>query len=137
VAPVGQTAFTFIKPWKRRDSATPVAFVLERRRADEPVVGTLWEQEYYCRQLGPHFRYLVALPAFPPTPVSAEALDADNRPTGRSVKSLWLLSTTNPAEQAAQVAALQPGGPWRVVETQGFPDVTVLHVVQESPALAR
>jgi hypothetical protein len=137
LAPVGQTAFTFIKPWKRRDSATPVAFVMERRRADEPVVGTLWEQEYYCRHLGPHFRFLVQLPAFPPTPIAAVALDADNRPTGQSVKSLWLLSTTDPAEQAAQVAALQPGGSWRVVETHDFPDVTVLHVVQESPAGAR
>jgi phage shock protein PspC (stress-responsive transcriptional regulator) len=131
LAPVGLTALSLVRPWTRRDSATPVAFVLQQRKADEPVVGTRWEQEYYCRNLGPQFRFLIQTPAMPPTPISAAVLDAEGEPTGQRVASLWLLSDHQPKDQASHLTMLQPTGAWRIVDSYAFRDVTVLHVVRQ------
>jgi hypothetical protein len=129
LAPAVNTATTFVRPLTRRDSATPVAFVLARRQPDEPVVGTLWEQYYYCRRLGPCYRVLFPGGGAPVTPPAAAALDAAGKPTGARVPSLWLLTHGDPESQFCHVRDLEPRGTWQVVSKHDFRDVTVLHVV--------
>jgi hypothetical protein len=131
LAPLGQTAFFLVQPWPRLDSATPVKFVLEHRQRDEPVVGILWEQAYYCHDLGNMYRPLVPEPKAPPSVPAAAELGPDGAPNGRRVRSLWLLTRSDPAEQTAHIAQLQPAGAWRITSQHAFRDVTVLHVSAE------
>jgi hypothetical protein len=130
--PVGQTAAViWVRPWKRLDSATPTAFVLANRQSDEPVVGTWWEQAYYCRELGDMYRALAPAATDPPTVPSAVTLDANGCPTTQAVSSLWLLIGHVPGDHAMYMLHLQPVGRWRVVAEYPFRDVTVLHISRE------
>jgi hypothetical protein len=124
LVPAGKTAAQFVHPWRRLDSATPCAFVIQQRRADEPVVGHLWEQRYYCRELGPMYRALLTLPTEPPSPAPAAPVGNEETP----VESLWLLSTNDPREQLDHLAQLRPAATWRVEQAYRFKDVTVLHI---------
>lgn len=128
LAPVGQVFWVVIHPWQRLDSRTPVAFVLEHRKPDEPVVGTFWEQAYYCRNLGPYYRAMLVLPTEPASLLPGAALASDGTPSGECVDTLWLLSNPHGDSQNILVSQLQPPGPWRIVERYPFRDVIVLKV---------
>jgi hypothetical protein len=128
VAPLGQAVWVFIHPWGRLDSKAPVEFVLNNREPGEPVVGTLWEQAYYCRRLGPLYRALIVLPTEPTWLPPAAALDDGNTPAGQCVTSLWLLSSSHPEAQSKHINQLWPGGPWEIVESHSFHEVTVLRL---------
>jgi hypothetical protein len=128
MAPAGLATWSLIKPWTRRDSRAPVAFVLAHRAAAEPVIGTCWEQQYYCRKLGPDFRWLVPAATSPPTPPATAVLDVTGKPTGANASSLWLLSHGDAVEQAAQVRLLQQAAPWCVAERYVFRDIAVFHL---------
>jgi hypothetical protein len=127
LVPVGQAIGVFIKPWTRLDSKTPTAFILEHRQPNEPVVGTLWEHAYYCRQLGPLYR-AIRSPVDPPSPAPAAALGPDGIPSEEIVDSLWLLATQDPLQQAGQIAGVHPGGPWQIAERYVFRNVVVLRL---------
>ncbi|HYV38257.1 MAG TPA: hypothetical protein VE988_21415, partial [Gemmataceae bacterium] len=128
LVPAGLTALVLVKPWGRLDSRTPTAFVLERRLPTEPVVGTLWEQEYYCRHLGPYYRTLALQPTEPLSFPPAARLNHNGTESADSVDSLWILSSPNAEEREAQISMLNPSGPWRVVEQYPFRDVVVLRL---------
>jgi hypothetical protein len=130
--PVGETAKTILVwPWQRTDSATPAAFVLANRRADEPVVGTQWEHTYYFHALGGLCRELALAADGPPLLPSAVALDTQGRPTGGSAKSLWLLGGNTPAEHAAYLVQLRPAANWRIEAIHQARDFTVLHLIRD------
>jgi hypothetical protein len=127
LVPVGQTLCVFVKPWTRLDSCAPTAYVLEHRHPDEPVVGTLWEQTYYCRGLGPLYRLLPPNPE-PPSLPPAAILSADALAALDGVDSLWLLCSHDPKLQAGQVEQLSAGKPWQIAERIAFRDVMVLRL---------
>jgi hypothetical protein len=127
LVPVGQAIGVFIKPWSRLDSKTPAAFVLTHRQQSEPVVGTLWEHAYYCRNLGPLYR-AIRSPVDPPSPAPAAALGPDGLPSDEIVDGVWLLASHDPVLQAGQIAGVHPGGPWQIAERYAFRDVVVLRL---------
>jgi hypothetical protein len=118
LVPVGLTVLVLFKPWGRLDSATPAAFVLQHRSADEPVVGVLWEQAYYFRELGLFYRTLTQEPTEP------KFLPA----TSGNVRSLWLLTSNRSQEQMAHIGLLEPSGEWEIVERYLFRNVAVLRL---------
>jgi hypothetical protein len=128
LVPVGQGVLVVFKPWTRLDSASPVALVLERRERGEPVIGTTWEQGYYCRRLGPLYRTLATQPTEPPTLPATAALAADGTATTEPVQSLWLLSSPEPEVQASHLAQLRGVAAWRILEKYEFRDVVVLRL---------
>ena len=128
LVPSGLTARILFKPWNRFDSRTPTAFVLEHRHANEPVVGMLWEQAYYCRGLGPYYIALESLTAGPQLLMPPRGRPGHEELKIANAKSLWLLSSLDPEAQTAHVAMLQPAGEWQIAERHEFRDVVVLRV---------
>lgn len=128
LVPMGCGVYVLFRPCARLDSATPTAFVLAHRGPEEAVVGTLWEQAYYCRGLGNQYRALVPAPPDPPSLPSAIALGPDGTPTEQTVCRLWLLGGHDPLAQQEYLQQLKPAGRWRILATYRFHDVTVLHV---------
>jgi hypothetical protein len=128
LVPVGKTGWVLANPWKRTDSAAPAAFVLQRRLASEPVVGTLWEHAYYCRELGDYYRALVSQPTEPCFLPPAAALTNDGAAADKPVESLWLLTSPNPADQDADISLLHPTTRWHIAERHEFRDIVVLRL---------
>jgi hypothetical protein len=129
LVPAAYGAWFCVRPWHRFDSAAPAAFVLEQRQPDEPVVGCLWEQQYYCRGLCVHCRQLVRDTAAPPSLPAAVALGPDGR-TGGTVRSLWIMTSTD-LKNPQDYLSMLPAAPWRVAQTEQFRDITVFHVVRD------
>jgi hypothetical protein len=79
--PLGMALYRVAVPWHRADCAAAADYVLDHRLADEPVLGNLWQFEYYCRGIGAHFGYVPADMALPDgrTWVLLTSFDADER----------------------------------------------------------
>jgi hypothetical protein len=127
--PVLYGAWYCVRPWHRLDSAGPAAFVLSQRHADEPVVGCLWEQQYYCRELNSLYRHLVWEPLTPPSVPAAAA--SDGRSTMEPVRGLWILTSTERTVPETYLQLIAPAAPWRIAQTTHFRDITVFHVIRD------
>jgi hypothetical protein len=133
VFPALQAGYRVAVPWARLDSATPAAFVLEHRRPDEPVLGTLWEHTYYFRELGPLYRQIEPPPSYPPTPpptFDCQTGKADE--DGLHVNRLWVVALKNECEIDAALKRIPPSGAWQVVDRHDFRDMTAMRLDRKS-----
>jgi len=129
--PALAAGYRVVRPWARLDSARPTAFVLARRGADEPVLGTLWEHTYYFHRLGPLYRQLAPPPNYPPSlPPTFDCRSGRVDEDGTRVTSLWVVGVRGDVEQPQTLAKIPPPGAWEVTETFAFRDMTVLHVAR-------
>ncbi|MCI0462033.1 MAG: hypothetical protein L0Z62_34205 [Gemmataceae bacterium] len=126
--PVAQAAYRVVVPWARLEAAEPSALVLQRRQANEPVVGLRWEHAYYCRRLGPLYRALNRQPTEPPTlpPASPEGLPRGSGPD--AVTRVWVVGEKDEGAQQSYLNSLGPPGAWRVTAKYEFKDSVVLYV---------
>jgi hypothetical protein len=133
LVPAGQAAYRIAVPWLRLDSAEPAAFVLRHRRADEPVLGTLWEHTYYFHNLGPLYRQLRPPKNYPPTlPELFDCQTGHVDDEGRHVTGLWVVGLPGEVERPDTVQGIPPAGSWAVVERFVFKDMTVLHLQRKN-----
>jgi hypothetical protein len=124
--PAAQAVYRLFDPWERADSAGAAAFVHQRRQADEPVRGTLWEHNYYFRDLGSWYRPVIGPPA--------EPLGPERRP-GVRPERLWLLAAGRYAhERRAALEAFRSTADWSVLEQHEFAQTTVFYLSQPRPS---
>jgi hypothetical protein len=113
--PLGQAAYRVARPWPMPDARTAADFVRAHRSADDVVVGTVWEHEYYFRDLGGHFHYLEAAP-------------------GDAAGGVWLLASGNdPAVRSWFLERLKERGTWAVQDQVEFTRLTVYRLVAAPP----
>jgi hypothetical protein len=104
----------------RIDSARASAFVRDRCREGDAVIGTLWEHAYYFRRWTDGYQPLLREPTAPETP----AAFGESRPA--SAKRLWLLATGKTAcEREEYLQKVQGSGPWIVRQRHPFVRLTV------------
>jgi hypothetical protein len=131
LVPLAQAGYRLVVPWKRLDSASPAAFVLSRRQASEPVLGTLWEHAYYFRRLGPLYRVLDPQPTEPPNP------PPDLEEELATVTSFWVVAWRENEEQESYAGRFHPQERWSLAERYWFRDLVVLHMVRTDQVPAR
>jgi hypothetical protein len=121
--PVGQSVYRIVWPWERVSSSAAAAFVKARRSPHEMVVGTLWEHDYYFRELESEYCFL----------------DANTHPWmghGTAKKPvlprrLWLLAAGKTRdERLGFLAELQASGAWQVRSETAFAATTVYYLEQ-------
>jgi hypothetical protein len=105
--PIGQAAYRVGQPWPRLDSARAAAFVRERLRPRDLVVGTIWDHNYQFRDLGAGYQLLHQL----------------HHP---GCRRLWLLAGgKTAAERSLRLRDLESRGFRNVVEQHDFTFTTV------------
>jgi hypothetical protein len=119
--PIAQTAYRVGWPWPRADSAAASAFVQAQCRAEEGVVGTFWEHQYYFRDWGQAFWALRPTPRDPPAAAAAGQ--------GRGADRLWLLAAgkTSPERQES-LEDVRGSCTWSVLGQFEFDQTTVYHL---------
>jgi len=122
--PVLQAGYRVVVPWKRTDSATPAAFVLQHRAEDEPVVGTMWEHQYYFRDLGGDYRTLAKESAEPRTPSATAPSQHDTRRSTRA-PAIWLVVNRDAGTPEAILAGLPAGRDYAIDRRAEFAGIVV------------
>jgi hypothetical protein len=112
--PAAAALFHVVKPWPLPDARSASAYVQAHRGADDPVVGTVWEHEYYFRDL-PSCYYELGKRVPPPGPGQAWLLASGNDPNIRGWFRDQLLAT----------------GPWQVAEQVEFQRLTVYRLTRD------
>jgi hypothetical protein len=108
--PVALAGLRLAMPWKRLDSASPAAYVLQHRQPDEPVVADLWEQAYYFRQLGTLYW---------PAPLLC--------PGDETLASFWFLGNHRDCKEAF-LPEFMSSPEWYVARKVRYDEITLLHL---------
>jgi hypothetical protein len=106
--PFGESLGRLMRPWKRAQTDAACAWVLERRDANDLVLGNDWTCSYYLRRLGERFQPAAEVPnAEPPR--------------------TWVVyvGKKSAAQRLEEARARAPAG-WQVVEHRDFHDATVV-----------
>ena len=122
--PAGVAGYRLIKPWARLDSREPALFILNQRQADEPVVGTMWEHQYYLRGLGSDFRLLPTSPQDPPTLPPTQAIGQAEGLARR----VWLVANSRDYDPRDFFTRLEPRDAWKIREEHRFRSMTVFRL---------
>jgi hypothetical protein len=101
VAPMALSSYRAVSYWPRADCAGAARYVLDHRRADDPVAANHWEYLYYFRRLGPAFLPL-------------------DTPLSRLPNDIWLVWTDAQPQGRRPAVLEEQRTEWQIVEEKDF-----------------
>lgn len=113
-ATLGFSIYRVIAPWPRADTAGASAYVLAKRKADEPVTANHWEYNYYFRGLNGSFHSDLHL------------LDQAEPPS-----RFWLVLTSGDLRDRQAIADSMDD--WQVLDRHEFENSTVFLLSRKAP----